>query len=156
MNIRKAEESDINGIMELLRQIRNVHADIRPDIFSRDEAKYTAEELARKMKSMINPIYVAVNEDGKVLGHVFCEQRFDEWSDVDNPRYTFFIDDFCVDETIRGQHVGGLLFEFVKTEAKRRNCHNITLNVWLENNEAVMFYLGMGMKQREATMEYVL
>lgn len=33
MRIRKAEEKDIPRIMELLGQVLEIHADIRPDIF---------------------------------------------------------------------------------------------------------------------------
>ena len=33
MRIRKAEENDIPRIMELLGQVLEIHADIRPDIF---------------------------------------------------------------------------------------------------------------------------
>lgn len=33
MNIRRAEEKDIPRIIELLKQVLQIHADIRPDIF---------------------------------------------------------------------------------------------------------------------------
>lgn len=32
MNIRRAEEKDIPRIIELLKQVLQIHADIRPDI----------------------------------------------------------------------------------------------------------------------------
>ena len=43
--IRKAEERDIPRIMELLGQVLQIHADIRPDIFIGETTKYTKEEL---------------------------------------------------------------------------------------------------------------
>ena len=33
MNIRRAKEKDIERVMELLGQVLQIHADIRPDIF---------------------------------------------------------------------------------------------------------------------------
>ena len=33
MDIRRAEEKDIPRIIELLKQVLQIHADIRPDIF---------------------------------------------------------------------------------------------------------------------------
>ena len=45
MIIRKAEEKDIPRIIELLGQVLQIHADIRPDIFIPGTTKYTVDEL---------------------------------------------------------------------------------------------------------------
>ena len=41
MNIRKASTKDIPRIKELLQQVLEIHANIRPDIFIPGTAKYT-------------------------------------------------------------------------------------------------------------------
>ena len=41
MVIRRAEDKDIDRILELLLQVCNVHADIRPDLFIHDGTKYS-------------------------------------------------------------------------------------------------------------------
>ena len=41
MKIRKAEEKDIPRIMELLGQVLQIHAEIRPDVFIPGTTKYT-------------------------------------------------------------------------------------------------------------------
>ena len=46
MIIRKAEEKDIPRILELLGQVLQIHADIRPDIFIPATTKYKTDELA--------------------------------------------------------------------------------------------------------------
>ena len=50
MRIRKAEETGIPRIMELLGQVLEIHADIRPDIFIPGITKYTVTELAELLK----------------------------------------------------------------------------------------------------------
>ena len=45
MNIRLAEEKDIDSVIKLLTQVLNIHAKIRPDIFIGGTTKYTKEEL---------------------------------------------------------------------------------------------------------------
>ena len=60
MIIRKAEEKDIPRILELLKQVLQVHADIRPDIFIPGTTKYTIDELAELLKNKEKPIYVAL------------------------------------------------------------------------------------------------
>ena len=45
MNIRRAEEKDIPKILDLLSQVLELHAALRPDYFIPGTTKYTAEEL---------------------------------------------------------------------------------------------------------------
>ena len=51
MIIRKAEEKDIPRILELLEQVLQIHADIRPDIFIPGTTKYTIDELTELLKN---------------------------------------------------------------------------------------------------------
>mgnify|MGYP000541435337 CR=1 FL=1 len=51
MLIRKAEEKDIPRILELLGQVLQIHADIRPDIFIPGTTKYTTDELTELLKN---------------------------------------------------------------------------------------------------------
>ena len=48
MNIRRAHEKDIPRLIELLEQVLQIHADIRPDIFIPGTTKYTNEEQKTK------------------------------------------------------------------------------------------------------------
>ena len=75
MIIRKAEETDIPIILELLKQVLQIHADIRPDIFIPGTTKYTADELMELLKNDEKPIYVAVDEDNVCVGYAFCQDR---------------------------------------------------------------------------------
>ena len=58
MTIRKAEEEDIPRIIELLGQVLQIHADIRPDIFIPGTTKYTVSELTELLGKEEKPIYV--------------------------------------------------------------------------------------------------
>lgn len=68
MNIRRAQEKDIPRLIELLEQVLQIHADIRPDIFIPGTTKYTNEELAEMIKDDTKPIYVAVDDDDVCMG----------------------------------------------------------------------------------------
>ena len=153
MIIRKAEEKDIPRIIELLGQVLQIHADIRPDIFIPGTTKYTADELLKNEK---NPIYVAANEADICVGYAFCQLREQPFSNNMVPFKSLFIDDLCVDQQARGQHIGERLFEHVKNEAKQKGCYEVTLNVWTGNISAEKFYEKMGMKTKEKQMEYIL
>ena len=156
MHIRKAEEKDILKIMELLGQVLQIHADIRPDIFIPGTTKYTEEELKELLKEEKKPIYVAVNEEDVCIGYAFCQIQEQPFSNNMVPFKSLFIDDLCVDQQIRGQHIGENLFEYVKSEARKLNCYEVTLNVWTGNTSAEKFYEKMGMRTKERQMEYIL
>ena len=154
--IRKAEERDIPRIIELLGQVLQIHADIRPDIFIPGTTKYTVDELKELLKNKENPIYVAVNKADVCVGYAFCQLREQPFSNNMVPFKSLFIDDLCVDQQERGQHIGESLFNYVKNEAKRLGCYEVTLNVWAGNTSAEKFYEKMGMKTKERRMEYIL
>lgn len=156
MTIRKAQEKDVSRIVELLGQVLQIHAEIRPDIFIPDTTKYTEQELAALLKDEKKPIYVAVNEEDVCMGYAFCQMKEQPFSNNMVQFQSLFIDDLCVDRFARGQHIGESLFDYVKQEAKRMGCYEVTLNVWAGNTSAEKFYEKMGMKTKERQLEYIL
>ncbi|MBR4277902.1 MAG: GNAT family N-acetyltransferase [Lachnospiraceae bacterium] len=156
MQIRRAENKDAEKILDLLRQVLNIHAAIRPDVFIPDTTKYTESELYDMFKDDTRPVFVAVSEDDKVLGYAFCVLKKQPFSNNMVPFTSLFIDDLCVDESCRGMHIGRKLFDYVKDQAKALGCYEITLNVWEGNDAARGFYENLGLKPKETQMEYIL
>ena len=156
MSIRRAEEKDIPRILELLSQVLELHAEIRPDIFISGTTKYTKDELLLILQDENRPIYVAVDEEDVAVGYAFCILMNQPFSTNMVQFKSMFIDDLCVDKRQRGRHIGERLFEHVQKEAKRLGCYEITLNVWNGNTPAENFYEKMGMKTKERQTEYIL
>ena len=152
--IRRAEIKDIPGIIELLHQVNMVHHVLRPDLFKPYTTKYNEQELEALIGDDSKPIFVF--EDGGVLGHAFCMITEVKGDKLLQDIKTLYIDDICVDENARGQHVGKALYEYVRDYAASIGCNNITLNVWDGNDAALSFYKNMGMKVQKTTMEIVL
>ena len=156
MTIRKAEPKDTAKVLDLLHQVLEVHAGLRPDLFISGTTKYTDEELHAIFADETTPVYVAVNDNDEVLGYAFCILEAPVPSNNLHPHRTLYTADICVDEKARGQHVATNLDEHVKAEAKRLGCYNITLNVWAGNDGAQKFYEAMGMKPRKTMLETIL
>ena len=156
MKIRKAEEKDIKEIMRLLVQVNDVHAGGRPDIFIKGLTKYDEKGLREILTNPQTPVFAAVLDDGSMAGYCFCMVE-DHSSYVNlRPIKTLYIDDLCVDERMRGHHVGQRIFEYVKVFAKANGFYNITLNVWACNPGAERFYEAMGMEKMKTVMEQIL
>ncbi len=155
MIIRRAQEKDLEGINELLRQVLYVHHVDRPDIFKAQGKKYRDEELLRIIEDDSTPLFVAV-EGESVLGHCFTQinEVKDHSSLVDIK--TLYIDDLCIHEKARGKGVGTALYEFTLDFARSIGCYNVTLNVWQKNTAAMNFYLSKGLTPQKTGMEVIL
>ena len=152
MIIRRAENRDIPGMIALLHQVGEVHHVIRPDIFRTGAQKYDEKALDDLLRDESKPIFVA-DEDGCVAGYCFCQIREYSGSTVLTDRKELYIDDLCVDENRRGQHIGTILCDYATAFAKEIGCTFLTLNVWCGNDSAMKFYENAEMTPRSITME---
>ena len=156
MTIRRAEARDVPRILSLLSEVLELHAAIRPDVFVSGTTKYSPDELEAILADEKTPVYAAVDGTDEVIGYAFCAVRERPSKPYLRPAKTLYIDDLCVDEARRGEHIGEALFEYAVGEAARLGCTYVTLNVWEGNDGARRFYEKMGMKPRSTTMELSL
>ena len=155
MIIRFAKEKDIPKLGDLLEQVCLVHHHGRPDLFNVGR-KYTDEELVELLKDETRPILVAVDEAEMVQGYCFCVYQQPAPGGALKPVKTLYIDDLCVDEGIRGQHIGQHLYDAAVALAKENGCYNLTLNVWNCNPSAMKFYERMGLLPQKICLEKLL
>lgn len=153
MTIRIAEDKDVDRIQELLLQVNNVHAEGRPDIFIKDCRKYTDKEVIDQLHDKTKVIFVYVDDNDKVLGYAFCQIK--EYKNINNihPHKSLYVDDLCVDEKHRRNHIGQSLLKHVEEYAVKNGFVSIELNVWECNSSAKAFYERMGMKVLKIGME---
>lgn len=153
--IRLAKEKDISKIEDLLAQVCLVHHKGRPDIF-KIGTKYSRDELNEIIKDNNRPILVSVDENDDVLGYCFCIFQQHINNSVLSNIKTLYIDDLCVDERLRGKHLGTELYKAALKLAKDNDCYNLTLNVWSCNPTAVEFYEAQGLTPQKICMEHIL
>ena len=153
--IRRAIEKDIPKIIDLLMQVCLVHHNGRPDIFNVG-TKYSQEELKALLKDEKRPILVKTDENDEVLGYCFCIYQQHVDNSILTDIKTLYIDDLCVDEKLRGKHIGKELYDWAVKMARENNCYNLTLNVWSCNPGALRFYEEMGLVPQKIAMELVL
>ena len=156
MTIRKAKNNDLEGIKSLLLQVLTVHHNGRPDIFKGNCRKYTDEQILEIIGNEKTPVLIAADDKDNVMGYAFCifQQHID--SNIMTDIKTLYIDDLCVDENIRGQHIGSALYNAVLDFARENECYNVTLNVWTCNESAMKFYEKMGLTPQKIGMEKIL
>lgn len=156
MKIRRAEKRDMEGINRLLRQVLMVHHNGRPDLFKANAKKYTDAQLEALIVDDTKPIFVAVDEAEEVLGYAFCVMQQHVDNEILTDIRTLYIDDLCVDESMRGRHIGKQLYEYVIAYAREQKFYNVTLNVWALNEGAMKFYEACGLVPQKVGMEKIL
>ena len=153
MAVRRAEIKDIPRLEEILYQVHDVHASVRPDLFIPGKKKYTADELKALLGSDDTVIFVCTDDEENVMGYVFCMDKTYAGNHSTNPDKMLYIDDLCVDEKYRGRHIGQILCEYVKKYASENGYQRITLNVWEFNKSARAFYDALGFEPLKTVME---
>lgn len=156
MRIRRAEKQDINSINRLLLQVGMVHHKGRPDLFKGNSRKYTDEQLLEIIEDDSRPVFVAADEKDSVIGYAFCVFQQHLNNNILTDIRTLYIDDLCVDENIRGRHVGKRIYDEVIRFAKESGCYNVTLNVWSCNEPAMKFYEKCGLSPQKTGLELIL
>lgn len=153
--IRKANIKDIPKIMDLLSQVCLVHHNGRPDIF-KIGTKYSSAELEALLCDEQRPILVWADENDKVMGYCFCIFQQHKENSILTDIKTLYIDDLCVDENLRGKHIGKELYDAAVKLAQDSGCYNLTLNVWSCNPSAMRFYEAQGLAPQKVGMELIL
>lgn len=156
IRVRPAAEGDMPDLVRLLEQVELVHHHGRPDIFKCGGRKYTDNQLRAILADPHTPVLVAVDGDNRVFGYAFC--IFKQFADdnILTDIKTLYLDDLCVDEICRGQHIGSTLYDAVLELARQSGCYNVTLNVWSCNPSAMAFYEARGMRPQKVGMEFIL
>ena len=154
MDIRKSANKDITAILNLLQQVNLIHHNGRPDLFNVG-TKYTKEQLENIICDNDRPILVA-DDNGVIKGYAFCIYQTHENETILTDIKTLYLDDLCVDEKYRGEHIGKKLYDAVLKLAKENGCYNMTLNAWCFNQRAVGFYEKCGMQPLKIYMEKVI
>lgn len=156
MTIQRASQAHLEGINRLLYQVAEVHHQGRPDIFRANAKKYNDDELCAILADEQTPVFAAVDDDQNVLGYAFCVLEEHNGHPLLMDEKILYIDDLCVEEQRRGQHIGRALLDYVRSYAKSIGCRRITLNVWACNPSAMAFYCKNGFAPLKTGMEELL
>ena len=105
----------------------------RPDLFIDMEYPYSITELEKIIEDD-KVISVLAESCGEILG--LCIVTIRNKSGMVEKKIAY-MDDLCVDESVRGRGIGKKLFLFVSNEAKKRDAERLDLMVWSFNKNKI-------------------
>ena len=127
--IRKAVKDDCKRLMELIHQLA---------VYERapDEVTATLEHFQESGFGQ-KPVWWAIvaEVDNVVQGFVLYYIRYSTWKGQ-----RMYLEDFLVNEEVRGHGIGKLLFDKLIEEAKKNNFTGIAWQVLNWNEPAINFY----------------
>ena len=147
--IELATAKDRAEVNRLARQIHQLHMDWRPDIYRMPEELFPEERYAELIAN--RQLYVA-KQNGIVSGYAQTRIRVVDAQDH-MPRKVFLIEQFCVDEALRGHGIGTQMMEELRVLAKAFGCTDLQLNVYPQNDAAVSFYQKCGFMIQNINMQ---
>lgn len=152
MTVRYARPDELERVNELRREVNQLHAAGRPDIFRPGFCDELRDRVRQLSEGPDTDVIVAVS-DGKICG--FAAVRY-----VDRPespymcaRRYYHIEEFGVDHAFRRMGVGRALIGFCLAEAKNKNFPKLELDVWSFNRDALEFYEAVGFSTYRQYME---
>ena len=138
--VRLAKKEDLKTVNKIRKEVYDLHAKARPDIFNPNWAEKSQMEYLTTYLSDENLLLYVCERDGKILGYAMVEKREKPESTYSKARRWCEIGDLGVTAKIRGKGVGTEIFEFLKKELKKQGFPKIQLNVWEFNKAAINFY----------------
>jgi len=142
MEIVVPNETDFKEINKIAKQVHDLHADWRPDIFTKVEEPLQAEYLKELIEN--KEIFVA-KEDAVILGYIIIGKKEKKAHGLSD-RKIITIEVLSVDENHQHKGIGRLLMRYVTEMGKKEQYTDIQLAVNEENTKAIKFYESLGMR----------
>lgn len=150
--IRFAEKKDLERVNELRRQVSQVHANGRPDIF-RAEFRSEMRDLIYSIWESENKDIIVAVQDNIICGFACVQYITKPESPYSLERKYYQVAEFGVDENYRRQGIGRELFQYIRADAKKKGFNRIELDMWEFNEGALKFYEAVGFRTYRRYME---
>lgn len=150
MEIRKAQEQDIDAILELNRQIGEIHFEQAPQVFcppSPEERAFLLAAIAAEGR-----LFCVAEQEGAVVGFLTARIDINETIPFLSKEPICRIGTVVVDEERRSQGIGKALIAHCNEWGKGHGAHQIRLEVMAFNERAKALYEALGFKMLSQTM----
>jgi len=139
MTIDLATHADIQTLALLNKEVQNLHANARPDLFKPDlNMDEIAEFFAEMLDDADNRIFIN-RIDGQGVGYLFCKIMRRPGNAFMFPYSVVYIDHIAVKTDFRGHGCGRILIEAAKQLARDENIPQVALDTWSFNSNAKPF-----------------
>ena len=152
MTVRFAREDELGRVNELRRQVSELHAAGKPDVFKPGFPREMEDFLLLIWNDPEKEVVVA-EQDGRVCGYAVLHYIHRPENPSKFKMDYLDIDEFGVDEACRRQGAATAMIDFIRAYAKEKGLRRIELNMWEFNKGALAFYEAVGFATYRRYME---
>lgn len=145
IEFRKARPSDFARVAELKEQVHSEHVRNSQGFYKDVEHPLAEAEYKALLDSVGKQCAYVLLDGSQIVGYAFTQTLECENHPIINDQKQLFLDDLCVDETLRGRGYGRRLMQEIVRVAEESGCGSVELNVWNWNVGAIEFYKAIGM-----------
>lgn len=152
LTLRKLIKDDYLDVLELEKQVHEIHYSHRPDLYNNVDDLFPREYFNSIIDNP-NSITFGIENNNKIVAIIISElKEIGNISIVKRRRYCF-VDDIVVDSNYRRRGHAKALFNELKNEISKLGINDIELTVWPFNKEAILFYESLGMTVKNIKYE---
>ena len=152
MRIRKLTECDYDNVIELYKELDELHVLARSDYFvHRDKDKIYSKEAFVHNLSYPSGLELGAFDDEQLVGIV--QATLWEESGMVKDLKTVCLDNIYILPAYRRQGVATMLFTEVERWAKEQGAVRLELHTWEFNKSAIAMYQAMGMTPQRYVFE---
>lgn len=148
MLIRKFAKNDLDQVLELCREVRQIHIDIINDYFAEQNDELEKMVFLQSLENDQIIALVAV-EDNIIYGYLLAKKKYLPYLREAN---VISIENLGVKKEFRGQGIGKKLMDILFKISESLNADEIRLGVYDKNEEAYRFYKKYGFELLEKRM----
>ncbi len=146
IELRKALLKDFARVAELKNQIHSDYVRNAPDFYRNVEQPLTVEEYNAYIDPSGKRCANVLLDGSQIVAYAFTQVLESQNNALVYDQKQLFLDDLCVDETLRGRGYGNRLMQEIVSIAEESGCKTVELNVWDWNRSAIAFYQALGME----------
>ena len=152
MKVRPVHPGDYAAAEQLLRQLQDIHAAGRPELYPRGQACLN-EFFFSSMLTNEDMIALVAEQQRRIIG--ICIASMLNYSGAVRIK-TVCIDQLVVDKACRRSGVGSMLLRETARRAGNLGAKRMDLTVWSFNQDAIQFYEHTGMTPQRIIYEQAL
>lgn len=155
MPVRLANESDLERVNALRKQVNDLHVAAHPEVFKAGFPAELRDHIFTIWNDREQDIIVS-ERDGEIAGFAVLHHVVKGETPFMKARDFLEIEEICVDESQRRKGIASELLAFSKDYARERGFRRIELNMWEFNADALRFYEASGFRTYRRDMELLL
>lgn len=154
--IRKANVNDYDQVINIIKEVHNLHYINRPDIYKKLNCPLDRGGFKKILENPFSDMLVVLNSNKEVVAYSVIKYIERKETSLTYKNNFLYVEDFAVKEIYRRKGIGKMFFSYIKQIAESKEIHEIQLNVWEFNIDAINFYNSLGMNTRNRYMQFII